>query len=320
MRRRRDTSEDWAAEQRQLRRAEVRAAKVSGRAQAIAVMIAAVATAAAAFAALQAERAVSVAQQGNAQQAAESQMTTAITAIGGSSPSSQVAGLTLLGENVQSQLNAALATTNPVTRKDSYDAYTTALTVLAEYLREGSSSVQSSAFGPGYGNIGQLVSSGQYDASVYGADEVRSLLWMSADVRAISGGSAPSIDLSHDELVGMSLAQIDLSWLSSAFLSYIDLREANLSYSHWGPQTTLAHAYLQCADLSHARFTGANLAGADLRGANLTGAVFTGANLTGVKTDGAVGDPKGLTITNPGSAATWNPGTCASDSAYWDTP
>jgi uncharacterized protein YjbI with pentapeptide repeats len=314
---------EWELEKRDLRRAEVRAARTTGRAQAVAVFVAAAATVAASFAALQAERAVTVAQQSNAQQASQSQFTTAISAIGGSSPAEQVAGLTLLGRNIEEQVSEAAGNSDSLTRQSAHGAYVTSLELLAAYLSNtttgtGSAIAASSgAFGLGYGGFTAAGRSGQEVAAEYAADEVRILLYMSAEIRSI-GGAPPNIDLSYDELYGMSLAGIDFRWLGSAWLPYIDLRSTNLSDSQWGSGTTLIHAYLQCADLSGANFDGANLTGADLRGADLQGATFYGAKLSGVKTSGAFGNPKGLTVVN--SARTWDQARCSSNRAYWDSP
>jgi hypothetical protein len=314
---------EWDLEERDLRRAEVKAARTSGRAQAVAVFVAAAATVAASFAAVQAERAVTVAQQGNSQQASDSQFTTAISAIGGNSPAEQVAGLTLLRRNIEEQVSEAASNSDSLARESAHGAYVTSLELLAAYLSNtttgaGSAIAASSgSFGLGYGGSAAAGRSGQEVAAVYAADELRILLYMSAVVRSL-GGALPNIDLSYDELYGMSLAGIDFRWLGSAWLPYIDLRRTNLSGSQWGSGTTLIHAYLQCADLSGANFDGANLTGADLRGADLQGATFYGAKLRGVKTNGAFGNPKRLTVLNP--ARSWDQASCASKRAYWDSP
>jgi uncharacterized protein YjbI with pentapeptide repeats len=153
---------------------------------------------------------------------------------------------------------------------------------------------------------------------VYAADELRLLLGMGAAVRSIASSGEPAIDLSHDELYGLSWSGITFGWLSTAYMLRVDLRSADLARSRWSRSSFLAGAYLQCADLSSADFRGADLAGADLRGANISGADFEGATLNGVKTDGAFGTAKGLNAVN--AARTWNQSSCSSNRDYWDLP
>ena len=133
---------------------------------------------------------------------------------------------------------------------------------------------------------------------------------MSAEVKAIAPGKPVLIDLSSDELYGLSLKDVDFGWLTYAYMLKVDLRSSNLADSTWSHSSFLSHAYLQCANLSRADFRGANLSDADLRGANIEGANFEGAVLRGIKTDGAFGQAKGLQATDP--ATSWNPSSCAS--------
>jgi hypothetical protein len=318
----------WDEEQKELRRTEVRTAWEGLRAQrrivriqAAALTLALVASVAAAYAAYEAGQAVKASAENNAQQAAESQLTTAVSAIGGATPAQRVAGLTLLRRNIATQVNAAEETSDTLTRQNAYDGYVTSLSVLATYIRASSAAESpavttvSSSFGLGYG----IPKAQQPIDLAYAVDELRLLLGMTGEVRAIKPGRRPAIDLSYDELYGLSLKGIDFSWLSSAYMLQVDMRMSNLASSRWSGSSFLVHAYLQCADLSGADFRGANLTGADLRGANVSGANFAGAILTGVKTDGVFGRAKGLLVPHP--ATSWNQEGCAIHKKnYWDLP
>lgn len=331
--------QNWDEEQKELRRTEVhtgqdalrtqirigqdalRIQKSTVRVQAAALALALVASLAAAYAAYQAGQAVKASEQNGAQQAVESQLTTAVSAIGGTTPAERVAGLTLLRINVATQVNAAVDTSDTLTRQDAYDAYGTSLDVLADYIRTGTISAGGSAatassgsFGLGYG----IPKAQEPLDAVYAADELRLLLGMTAEVRTIDDGESPEIDLSRDELYGLSWSRLSVGWLSSAYMLGTDLRNSNLTDSRWSSSSYLVHAYFQCADLRDADFSGANLTGADLRGANLDGANFEGAVLNGVKTDGAFGNPTGLAVVHP--TASWNQASCASNRSYWDLP
>jgi uncharacterized protein YjbI with pentapeptide repeats len=123
------------------------------------------------------------------------------------------------------------------------------------------------------------------------------------------------IDLSRDELFGLSWVGVRFGWLD-AYMPKIDLRGANLAKSSFAG-SDLVGAFLQCANLSGADLSGANLAYADLRGANVAGASFRNANLTHAMLTGVFGTAKGLP---PGlSETTWNsdPQTCENNKQYW---
>jgi hypothetical protein len=299
------TGSDWKQEKRGLRRREVRDGSRAIWIQAVALGIAGVAAIAAAYAAVAAGTAVRDSAQYNAQQAVENQLTTAVSAIGGSSSAEQVAGLILLRRNVTVQVNDAVSTSDALTRENAVDAVDTALEVIGDYvhtdpMNDGSfqKTVDSKLFGLGYGYPS---SAPEPFSVIYAADELHLLLGLAREVRRIDGGQAPSVDLSDVQLYGTSLSGINFGWLHRAYMPFIDLRGSNLTGSVWGRGTTLRHAYLQCADLSGADFRGADLTNANLSGADLSGANFTGAILTGVKTNGAFGHPKGLVVTKPAS-------------------
>jgi Pentapeptide repeats (8 copies) len=317
----------WKLEHRELRRKEVNTAaealrtqKLTARVQAVAVVAALVASMAAAYAAYQAGQAVRASESGAAQQASESQLTTAITAIGGSEATEQVAGLTLLRRNTESQITSALSTADKSVRSNAFSAYTTSLAVLSEYIHANTvtpsmrSSKNKNFFGPGYGIPGT-----QRLSVAYAIDQLETLLSIGPSVKALGDGP-PSIDLAGDELAGLSMAGIDFQWLDSKYMLGIDLRGTNLTDSKWGYHAYLVHSYFQCADLAGANFRRAILTGADLRGANIQGADFRHAKLKGIKTRGAFGHAKGLRVAHP--AARWNPnpGPCMRKRRYWDVP
>ena len=317
-----NTVADPTDEERRLRRKEVGTGRIAAYVQAFALLVAMVAALAAAYAAAEAGQAVRDSAQYNAQQAVESQLTAAISAIGGSKSAEQVAGLILLRRNVATQVNDAVAGSVALTRQNAGDAYATSLDVIGDYMHTdplADSSFQKTVnprfFGLGYG---YLPSGAEPLSVIYAADELRLLLGMAGEVRKIDSRQAPAIDLSSVELSDVSWAGVDFGWLSAAWMPDIDLRGSNLEHSVWGAGTTLRHAYLQCADLSGADFRGVNLTNADLRGANLSGADFAGAILTGVQTTGAFGKPNGLVVTDP--ASRWHPLMCPKNHMYWDMP
>ncbi len=319
--------QSWDEEQKNLRRTEVRTIEEGSRTQRLiiwiqgaALALALVASLAAAYAAYEAGQAVKVSAENNAQQAAESQLTTAVTAIGGETPAQRVAGLTLLRRNIATRVSAAEATSDTLTRQDAYDAYVTSLSVLATYVRGNSAlggpadTTVSPSFGLGYG----ILETPQPIDIAYATDELELLLGMTKEITVIHPGRPPAIDLSYDELYHLSLRGINFGWLSAAYMLHIDMRMTNLAMSRWSGTSFLVHAFLQCADLSGADFRGANLTGADLRGANVSGANFEGAIIRDVKTDGVFGRARGLRVTHP--AASWNQESCAANKNYWDLP
>jgi Pentapeptide repeats (8 copies) len=301
--------------------AAVSAAKLQKRTtilQVLAVMAGLLASAAAAFAAYQAGAAVRAAEKGTEQQSADNQLSIAISAIGGGSAAERVAGMTLLDLNVRSRISSA---TSALDRQKAFGEYVTAIDVLANYIRSASPPAAEAAvsvpapasFGLGYGYppAGQ---GSPFDV-VYAADELRDLLGLKDQVMALQIGRTVGIDLSRDELFGLSWTGVSFGWLD-AYLFKIDLRGANLAGSSFAG-SDLVGAFLQCANLSGADLSGANLAYADLRGANVAGASFRNANLTHAKLTGVFGTAKGL---SPGLSETaWNsdPQTCEINKQYW---
>jgi hypothetical protein len=167
--------------------------KFTVRIQAGALAIAAIATLAAAYAAYQAGNAVKTSQHIASQQAIENQIGTAVTAVGEKSPANQVAGLTLLGSSVQSEVNAAVE--DPNLRGNAYNAYLTSLEMIHVYLRSNTI--------PGrYPPI----------AAIYAADELRGILALGPRVVLIHHRPRPSIDLSLIGLAGISWTGLALSW------------------------------------------------------------------------------------------------------------
>jgi uncharacterized protein YjbI with pentapeptide repeats len=128
------------------------------------------------------------------------------------------------------------------------------------------------------------------------------------------------MDLSRDELSGLSWTGVRFDWLASSYMLKVDLRGANLTDSRWGPSSYLVGAFLQCADLREANLSGANLKYADLRGANVKGANFENANLHGAKLAGVFGTAKGLKPGLPADSWNPNPQSCLSNKQYWDKP
>jgi hypothetical protein len=233
-----------------------------------------------------------------------------------------VAGLTLLRRNVATDVNGAAGSPDALTRQNAYDAYATSLDVFADYMRTAAPSAVGSVASQGSGSFGSGYGIPDVQQPplnvVYAADELNLLLGMTAEVRDIDSGKSPAIDLSHDELYGLSWPDVNFGWLSLAYMLRVDLRSTNLTDSRWGHSSFLVGAYLQCADLSGADFRGANLTDADLRGANVNGANFQGAVLNGIKTDGAFGTAKGLKAMQP--SPSWNQASCVSNKRYWDLP
>jgi hypothetical protein len=292
-------SNDWKPEELALRKTEVGAAADNARTQRKAKnvqifvsLLSTIAVAVAAVAAYEGFMALKITSQNNADQATQNQLTTAINALGSSDPAERIAGLVLLRRNASHQIDP-----RPAARRDrqsAYDSYVAALQVFGSYIHNyGLDSVKHAggSFGLGYGT--PPGSNSGIDV-VYAADEIRILLGQRSAVRAVSAGDAPSIDLSGDELYGQSWPQIDFSWLHRKYLVGIDLRGANLEYSHWGTGASLQAAHFQCANLEHADFHGADLRNADFRGADVQGADFTGAKLWKAQTGPVYGDAKGL--------------------------
>jgi len=256
-------------------------------------------------------------------QSLDTQLSTAITAIGSSDTAEEVAGLLLLAQNTQSRFTLQRETGEPAA--DVYSDYTTALQILSGYLNSrgeefltGYTDQASSPFGRGYG----IPASPGIPLDIfYAADQIRVLLAsdVKAEVAGLGLGERPALDLANDELNGQSWTAIDFSWIS-AFLVGIDLRGADLVSSLWSASSDLSHAYLQCADLQGADFAGADLSFADLAGADVQGADFRGAHLEGTLLAPVYGvaswsqQPTGLT-TLP--AAQWDQSACLRDTHLW---
>jgi pentapeptide repeat protein len=256
-------------------------------------------------------------------QAEDTQLSTAITAIGSSDTPEEIAGLLLLRQNTLSRFALQGETGEPAA--DVYSDYTTALQVLSGYLSSrtqefltGYSDQASWPFGRGYG----IPASPGIPLDIYyAADQIRDLLAskVMTEVAGLSLGEQPALDLSNDELTGQSWTAIDFSWIS-AFLVGIDLRGADLASSQWSTSSDLSHAYLQCADLQGANFAGADLSFADLAGADVQGADFRGAQLEGTLLAPVYGvaswsqQPTGLTDL---PAARWNQSACLRNTHLW---
>lgn len=336
-------------------RRALRVQRRMSRVQMLVALAAVVASSAAAFAALQARSAVDAAEKGSVRQASEGQLSTAITAIGGSTATERVAGFTLLRWNVTNAVESAARTGDATDRADAYALYATALDVLANYLRgagieTGSatpaasgtpgtiadtatspSPAPTSAFGLGYG-----MPRSSRDRTVpgldafYAADALQDLLSLESDVKKLkpSAAAALGVDLAYVELWGQRWYGVRFDWLGGHYLNGIDLRAADLGDSRWGT-SSLVGAYLQCADLSGADLRYTNLTDADLRGANLTGtklqgaivtgAHFEGATLTGVSMNGVIGSA-GLKRAAAAPAAKWSLSACEQNQNLWDKP
>jgi hypothetical protein len=305
-----DGQYNWASDlrEREVAAAEEAALAAAGavdaqrrtvRMQAIALAFAAAATLAATYAAYQAGNAVKASQNIASQQEIESQLSTAVTAVGQKAPADQVAGLTLLRSSVQSEVDEAVE--DPSIRINAYNAYVTSLEMIHAYLRSTTS--------PGHTPP---------IAAVYAADELRDILALGPEVTRIHNGSPPSLDLSVVGLSGISWTGIRFDSLTTAYMPWIDLRGVDLANTRWG-HATLIHAHLQCADLQGADLREANLNGADLRGADLAGAELPPtAMLKDVQTTGAVGPVHGLKIRKP--SASYQLAKCFTTKAYASVP
>jgi hypothetical protein len=251
-------------------------------------------------------------------QSLDTQLSTAITAIGSADTTEEIAGLLLLTQNTSTRFSLRAETGEPAA--DVYSDYTTTLQILSGYLSSQGEqfltgySDQASPFGRGYGIP---ASPGIPLGIVYAADQVRVLLAadMKNNVAALGLGERPAIDLANDELSGQPWTGINFGWIS-AYLVGIDLRGASLESSQWSQSSDLSHAYLQCADLQGADFAGADLSDADLAGANVQGADFRGADLKGAMLAPVYGVATwSQQPTLP--VARWDPGACLSNTRFW---
>jgi len=258
------------------------------------------------------------------QQSEDSQLSTAITAIGSDNTAEEIAGLLLLARNTSSRFT--LMGDTKEAPGDVFDDYTTALQILSGYLSShgetfvadaGSAGQAEASFGLGYG---YPPPAGFPLDITYAADQVEFLLSkdMARQVTALNAGKHPAIDLSGDELIGQPWPGVNFAW-TFAYMAGIDLRGADLVNSQWSARSDLAGSYLQCADLQDANFRGADLSHANLSGADVQGADFRGANLKGAVLKSLYGtarwsrQPKGITL----AAHEQNPGMCLQDSSFW---
>lgn len=297
----------------------------AARAQVVATIIAALAVFVALFVALQGQVTINHNTQTSLLQSQDSQLSTAITALGSDESAERVAGLVLLARNAAARFRLA-----PETREspaDVYDDYTTALQIFSGYLRNHSSLLLTgsgtapaeSTFGLGYGTPPR---SGIPLDVTYAANQVQFMLTndMQANVASLRVGIHPAIDLANDELYGQPWQNINFGWIY-AWLRKIDLRGADLASSKWSQRSTLSYSYLQCANLQDADFRGANLTYADLRGANVEGADFRGAHLKGARIGQVYGDarwPRWMGKVSSLPATKWSQPACLRDSRLWD--
>jgi hypothetical protein len=248
-------------------------------------------------------------------QSEDTQLSTAITAIGSADPAEQVAGVLLLTQNTMSRVTNMKKSGEPPA--EVYNDYLTALQILSGYLSAHSQAYLTSVsatFGPGYGPVQPLFPL----AIHYAADQVNLLLAMQSKVHALQPGR-PAIDLTNDELYQQYWYDINFSWVSTD-MTGTDLRGAELGSSQWDSYSTLDHSDLQCADLSGANFRGAKLRFVDLNGAYVQGADFRGADLTGATIQVVYGNanwsqlPAGIHVK---PADKFHPSECLADSSLW---
>ena len=293
-------------------------------AQVAAALVSAAAVMVAIFVAVQGQITVNHNSQVTLRQSEDSQLSTAITALGSSDTAEQIAGLVLLAQNAANRFTLSSETGEPPA--GVFADYTTALQILSGYLSsngeaflDDTSTGQASAiFGRGYG---VPPPPGVPINVIDAADQVEFMLGSGLEgmVTALNAGR-PAIDLSYDELIGQPWYGINFDWIS-AYLVGIDLRGANLASSRWSGYSDLSHSYLQCADLEGADFRGAYLTYADLRGANVQGADFRDAHIKDAILTSLYGDaewPSGTRSIKTQAVADWNQGTCLRNRTFWD--
>lgn len=298
-------------------RSQIRAAW----AQVVGTVVSAATVVVAIVVAVQGQQTVKHNSQTTLQQSEDSQLSTAITALGSGNAAERVAGLLLLEQNASGRITLSSKTGEPAA--DVFGNYQAALRIFSGYLSSQSqafltaASTATAPFGLGYGMPNPPII--PIDI-VYAADQVRFMLKLSSEVTALNSGQ-PVIDLSHDELIGLPWTKINFSWVT-AFMPGIDLRGAYLESSQWGEGSDLSNSYLQCADLQGADFRGANLTYADLRGANVQDADFRGAHITGANLTQLYGtakwsrQPRGITVL---PVQKWKlPDKCLQYRKFWD--
>jgi hypothetical protein len=286
--------DDWKPGEKELRIQEVATQKRMSWVQLVVAATAFLASLAAVGAVLVAWGGVNIAQQGIQRQADENRLATAVTAIGEKNAAERVAGVTLLGRHVEERLVAAASTApNSPDRWDAYGLYTSALVILANYLR-----------GVRLTTAKEHCPSPMPLDDQYAAKTLKQLLDMKAAVLALKvGSSPPTVDLSFVELCSQRWVNIKFDWLT-AYLFKINLRGSNLEHSHWG-HASLVGAQLQCANLEGADLSHTDMTAADLRGANLLGAVLP-KKIKGARQAGVIYVP----------TKKWNPGPCLSSPDY----
>lgn len=319
-----NTSSQLSAADDDLDRKHKRSAIRAAWAQVVGVLISASAVLVAIFVAWQGQVAVNHNSQTTLRQSEDSQLSTAITALGSSDTAERVAGLLLLARNTASRF--AFSAETGELPDDVHGDYTTALQILSGYLNTQSEAFLTDIstgqpkvqFGRGYGTVPPP---GLPPDVTYAANQVQFLLTSTIEkgVTALNDGR-PAIDLSNDELNGQQWYGVNFGWID-AYLFGIDLRGANLASSRWSENSDLSHSYLQCADLQGANFRGAYLTYADLRGANVQGADFRGAHLAGANLTQVYGiakwsqQPRGTSVV---PVQKWNPSNCLENSRFWD--
>jgi hypothetical protein len=261
--------------------------------------------------------------QSTLRQSEDTQLSTAITALGDSESAQRIAGLVLLARNAGGRFQLSAEAGEP--SADVYDDYTTALQILSGYLNSHSQTyitAMSTAkttkpFRLGYG---MPPSPGIPLDIIYAADQVTYLLnsKMQSNVTRLNAGE-PTIDLAHDELFGQPWPGINFRWIS-AWLVGIDLRGANLEQSKWGKDSHLSYSYLQCANLGGAKFGQADLKYVDLRGANVQGADFSSAHIEGANLTQVYGKatwPRQLGNVTSLPVQAWHQDACLRNSSFW---
>lgn len=289
----------------------------------IKILVPALALLVAVVTALQGQVTINHNTQSALRESEDTQLSTAITALGSSESAQRVAGLILLARNAGGRLKLSTETGEPPT--DVYDDYTTALQILSGYLYSHSqaflttvSTAQATTpFRLGYG---VPPSPGIPLDVTYAANQVQYLLSpeMQGKVTNLNIGQ-PAIDLARDELFGQPWAHINFRWIE-AWLVGVDLRGASLESSQWGKGSNLSGAYLQCANLKDAAFGGANLSNADLRGANVEGADFSTAHIQGAILEPVYGKakwPRQMGSVNSLPVSGWHQNACLRNSELW---
>ena len=271
---------------------------------------------AAVFAALQASRAVSAAQESAERQAREQRLANSVDALGGKTAAQQIAGVSMMTHSVMQEMDrvaqgdAGLSATDLANqRADAKSAYLAVVDALENYVggwrttrpspsptrATGVRTVRIRYVDPRTAVDPRAVADYAVPRDVtYAVDDLNLLLGRQMRHDAQQLDVNPGVDLADASLWGMSLSGFDASWLGGHYFPRIDLRGANLAGSRWG-LSDLSDSHLQCAVLKDASFvdpqdpthTGTNLRGADLRGASLRFADLRGADLEGADLRGA---------------------------------